>query len=153
VDLEPLLPAVRADSLVLHRRDGRQLSLAASAELAAALPNGRLHVLDGASATLFFDDPMGTADLIVSFLRPDGVQPRSRGGFAGPTAAPVQPLTRREEEVLRRIAAGDSNAEIAHRLGISVHTVERHAANIYPKIGARGRADAIAWSLRGGSSG
>jgi len=59
-------------------------------------------------------------------------------------------LTEREREVLRLIAAGESNAEIAHRLGLSIHTVERHAANIYPKIGARGRADATAWALRHG---
>jgi DNA-binding CsgD family transcriptional regulator len=48
------------------------------------------------------------------------------------------------------LAGGDSNAEIAAALGVSVHTVERHAANLYRKIGARGRADAIAWAFRRG---
>jgi DNA-binding CsgD family transcriptional regulator/pimeloyl-ACP methyl ester carboxylesterase len=149
VDLGPILPDVLAEALVLHRRDGRQLPLAASAELAAALPNGRLHVLDGTSATLFFDDPAGTVDLILSFLRPDRAsRPRPEGRADRPPAL-IRALTPREEEVLRCIAAGDSNAEIAHGLGISVHTVERHAANLYRKIGARGRADAIAWWLRG----
>jgi DNA-binding CsgD family transcriptional regulator len=62
----------------------------------------------------------------------------------------IVPLTAREEQVLRSIAAGDSNAEIAHQLGLSVHTVERHAANIYRKIDARGRADATAWAIRNG---
>jgi Bacterial regulatory proteins, luxR family len=44
--------------------------------------------------------------------------------------------------VLQLLAAGQSDAQIARRLGASVHTVERHVANLYPKIGARGRADA-----------
>ena len=45
---------------------------------------------------------------------------------------------------------GDSNAEIAASLGISVNTVERHVSNVYRKIDARGRADATAWALRHG---
>jgi len=59
-------------------------------------------------------------------------------------------LTEREQEVLGLIASGESNAEIAHRLGLSVHTIEHHAANVYRKIDARGRADATAWALRHG---
>jgi predicted ATPase/class 3 adenylate cyclase/DNA-binding CsgD family transcriptional regulator len=54
-------------------------------------------------------------------------------------------LTEREVEVLRRIAGGRSNAEIAESLVLSVKTVERHVTNIYTKIGARGRADATAY--------
>ena len=36
------------------------------------------------------------------------------------------------------------------RLGVSVNTVERHVANVYRKIDARGRADATAWAIRHG---
>lgn len=49
------------------------------------------------------------------------------------------PLTPREVEVLRLIAAGRSNDEIAAMLVLSVRTVERHVSNIYAKIGAYGR--------------
>ena len=117
-----------------------------SAELAAALPRGHLHVLDGDSATLFFEDPDGTVDLITAFVQPGRATLPQRGSGAPDDAG----LTAREAEVLRLIAAGESNAEIAHRLGLSIHTVERHAANIYRKIDARGRADATAWALRNG---
>lgn len=48
------------------------------------------------------------------------------------------------------MAGGESNAQIARRLGLSTHTVERHVANLYSKIGARGRADATAYALRNG---
>ena len=43
-----------------------------------------------------------------------------------------------------------TNAEIALRLALSVHTVERHVANLYRKIDARGRADATAFAVRQG---
>lgn len=49
-------------------------------------------------------------------------------------------LTRREAEVLELIATGESNQEIAGRLGLSIRTVERHIANLYPKIGVSGPA-------------
>jgi DNA-binding CsgD family transcriptional regulator len=63
------------------------------------------------------------------------------------SGAPSHPdgLTGREVEVLRLIAAGRSNAEIADALVLSVKTVERHTSNIYAKIGARGRAAATAY--------
>ncbi len=56
-------------------------------------------------------------------------------------------LTRREVEVLRCIALGKSNREIATELVLSVRTVERHITNIYSKINARGRADATAYAV------
>ncbi|MCC6179762.1 MAG: hypothetical protein IT305_30995 [Chloroflexi bacterium] len=59
-------------------------------------------------------------------------------------------LTAREVEVLRLIAAGATSKEIAQRLVISIHTVERHITHTYQKIGARGRADATAYALQHG---
>ena len=56
-------------------------------------------------------------------------------------------LTPRETEVLRALASGGTNQEIAAALFISVHTVERHLANVYTKIGARGRADATRFAV------
>jgi LuxR family maltose regulon positive regulatory protein len=66
---------------------------------------------------------------------------------AFPHSAPVnrQPalLSERELEVLRLIAAGQSNEEIAAQLIISLGTVKAHTSNIYRKLDARGRAQAI----------
>jgi DNA-binding NarL/FixJ family response regulator len=62
-------------------------------------------------------------------------------------------LTPREMEVLRLIAAGKGNQEIAAILVLSVRTVERHISNIYGKIGASGavaRATATAYALHHG---
>ena len=69
-------------------------------------------------------------------------------GDAGEPEAEL--LTRREREVLRLVAAGRSNEQIAATLVLSVRTVERHVANIYVKIGASGRsarAAATAWAI------
>jgi DNA-binding CsgD family transcriptional regulator len=57
-------------------------------------------------------------------------------------------LTAREVDVLRLIAAGSSNREIAATLSISTRTVNRHVENLYQKIGAHGRADATAYAFR-----
>ena len=52
-------------------------------------------------------------------------------------------LTRRELEVLGLVAAGASNQQIAERLFISKPTAVRHVANIFAKLGAKNRAEAV----------
>ena len=66
--------------------------------------------------------------------------------------APVAPatLTARELEVLRLVAAGAENREIAERLFVSAETVKTHLATIYRKLGVAGRAHAVAAALRQG---
>jgi DNA-binding CsgD family transcriptional regulator len=59
-------------------------------------------------------------------------------------------LTRREAEVLRLVASGLTNRQIAEQLVLSVHTIERHLDNSYAKIGARNRAEASAYTVRHG---
>jgi DNA-binding NarL/FixJ family response regulator len=59
-------------------------------------------------------------------------------------------LTARQAEVLRQVALGRSNKEIAAELVISVHTVERHVQNAYRKISARNRAEASTYVARVG---
>ncbi|MGE0542109.1 MAG: AAA family ATPase [Dehalococcoidia bacterium] len=59
-------------------------------------------------------------------------------------------LTDREVEVLRLLAAGQTNREIAGTLVLSARTVDHHIANIYRKINARRRADAAAYAQRVG---
>ncbi|MGH3087456.1 MAG: LuxR C-terminal-related transcriptional regulator [Rubrobacteraceae bacterium] len=56
----------------------------------------------------------------------------------------VEPLSEREVEVLGFIAAGKSNQEIAGKLFVSVSTVKTHINNLYRKLGARSRTQAVA---------
>jgi DNA-binding CsgD family transcriptional regulator len=61
------------------------------------------------------------------------------------TAAPLDdPLSEREREVLAVLASGRTTSEAARDLFVSVGTIKSHAANIYRKLGARNRAEAIA---------
>jgi LuxR family maltose regulon positive regulatory protein len=59
-------------------------------------------------------------------------------------AAMVEPLSKRELEVMQLIATGASNAEIAQELFIAVGTVKNHVKNIYSKLNVHNRAHAIA---------
>jgi DNA-binding NarL/FixJ family response regulator len=61
-----------------------------------------------------------------------------------------EPLSRREVEVLRLIAAGKSNRDIAATLCISLNTVATHVRNILTKIGCTNRTEAAAYALRHG---
>jgi DNA-binding CsgD family transcriptional regulator len=64
---------------------------------------------------------------------------------------PVPRLTRRQNELLRLLAAGHTNAQIARRLGISEGTVRTHLENIYEKLGVSSRTAAVtrAWDQVG----
>ncbi len=69
-----------------------------------------------------------------------------------PAKAPAYPdgLTQREVEVLRLIAAGKSNRDVADELVISVNTVFRHVSNIFSKTGSSNRTEAAAYATRQG---
>ncbi|MCB0211464.1 MAG: AAA family ATPase [Anaerolineae bacterium] len=65
-------------------------------------------------------------------------------GEATTAAQPlVEPLSEREMEVLRRVAAGYSNKEIAEELIVTISTVKRHISNIYGKLEAGSRTQAV----------
>jgi LuxR family maltose regulon positive regulatory protein len=55
----------------------------------------------------------------------------------------IEPLTRRELELLKLIEEGCTNQDIAERLVISIPTVKRHISNLYSKLGAKSRTQAI----------
>jgi DNA-binding NarL/FixJ family response regulator len=59
-------------------------------------------------------------------------------------------LTPRELDVLKLVAQGLSNPDIAQRLFLSEHTVHRHLANILRKLDLSSRAAAAAWGVRTG---
>jgi DNA-binding NarL/FixJ family response regulator len=59
----------------------------------------------------------------------------------------AESISEREEEVLRLIALGHSNKEIAARLDISVKTVESHKANAMRKLGLGGRTDVVSYAI------
>ncbi|MFC6082681.1 response regulator [Sphaerisporangium aureirubrum] len=75
---------------------------------------------------------------------PLSVSWRTLGGLVarGEEAAPV-PLTVREREILHLVARAMSNSAIAERLGVTPATVKRHLTNVYAKLNAASRIDAV----------
>jgi DNA-binding NarL/FixJ family response regulator len=59
-------------------------------------------------------------------------------------------LTERELEVVKALAHGKSNKEIAHSLGISEKTVRNHTSNIYKKLHIFDRTQAVIYAIRRG---
>lgn len=80
------------------------------------------------------------------------VHPSLGAALAAPQAAegPVDELTDREREVLRLLALGHTNQEIAERLVVSVRTVESHRAHVMTKLRVSTRAGLVREALRAG---
>ncbi len=78
---------------------------------------------------------------------------RAKGGAGGLAVSrpPMEvPLTDREQEIARLVAAGQMSKEIAAKLNLSVRTVEKHRANIMEKIGVREVASLTRWCIQAG---
>ncbi len=88
---------------------------------------------------------MGAAPLLA---RADALAARLAARPAPADAGPR--LSAREAEVLRLVAAGRSNPEIAEALFVSPRTVTTHLTHIFAKLGVEGRAEAVALALRHG---
>jgi DNA-binding CsgD family transcriptional regulator len=158
----PLLRAVAAHATgatLLAEGDGRAAltplrdALAAWQGIEAPYEAARVRVLIGLACRALGDDD--TAELELNTARgvfrqlgaaPDvaRVEALSRAGGARAPGG----LTGREVEVLRLVAAGRTNREIAKALVISDHTVRRHLQNIFNKIGVSSRAAATAFAFQ-----
>ena len=132
---------VLAPTLVLHRRDDRAIPFALGKDVARRIRNAHFVALEG-------DDHFpwrGDADAVVretlAFLGAPVEAARTRSGGEAR-------LTERERQVLRLVARGRTDAEIAVELVLSAHTVHRHIANIRTKLGVPSRTAAAAWALR-----
>jgi DNA-binding NarL/FixJ family response regulator len=100
-----------------------------------------VHVVAAGDALL---DPTVTRDLVRHFI--------GSGPAAGPpeTSERLGELTERETEVLRLVAEGYTNGEIADLLFIAESTAKTHVKRILAKVGARDRAQAVVIAYRGG---
>ncbi len=103
---------------------------ATAAQIAAAI--------EAVAAGLFVFDPADIEQLLPS------------RALNRPSARLVEPMTPREIEVLRAMAEGLANKEIAARLGISENTVKFHVGSVMGKLGAASRTEAVTLGIRHG---
>ena len=68
----------------------------------------------------------------------------------GEATSDTTPLSKREREILQRVADGATTKQVAADLGISPHTVKTHLERIFEKLGANDRAQAVAIAIRTG---
>jgi pimeloyl-ACP methyl ester carboxylesterase/DNA-binding CsgD family transcriptional regulator len=143
-DVRDRLAAVRVPTLVLHRRQDRAIPFALGRDVASRIPGASFVALDGTDHLPWRGDAASLVRATVDFL----------GDAAGPAAGrQVQvpastDLSTREVEVLRLVAQGWNDHEIAQRLVLSEHTVHRHVANIRTKLGVTSRTAAVARAAR-----
>jgi DNA-binding NarL/FixJ family response regulator len=162
-----LVASVRPDVVLMDLRMPRLDGVAATRRIRAEHPATQVVVLStysdddsvfaalraGARGYLTKDAPSADiAEAIATVCRGDahfdpGVQRRLVEAVR-PTAPTT--LTPREKDVLRLIAAGRSNVEIAQHLYITQATVKTHINNLFAKTGVRDRAQAVTYAFRQG---
>lgn len=156
-DVRAELARIQAPVLVLHRREDRAIPYELGRDLAASVPHGRLLSLSGPQHLPWLGDASAVVGAVGEFLdgHPEAAAPLRRDdslprAAPPPGAGPESDLSERELEVLRLIAAGHGDAQIAERLVLSPHTVHRHVANIRSKLRQPSRAAAVAHASRVG---
>jgi DNA-binding NarL/FixJ family response regulator len=85
-----------------------------------------------------------------SFLTNGAQKTLVREWMADPSAGPAEPLTAREQQVLKLIAEAHTNREIGEILHLSEKTVESHRGNILRKLGMRDRVELTRYAIRRG---
>jgi DNA-binding CsgD family transcriptional regulator len=136
----------RGDALAACRRAGEAVERFQG--LGLPYDEARAREIRGAAALVI--DELDTAQLELAAARETyqrlGAEPDERRVAALLGEAPASPLSSREIEVLRLVARGGTNKQVAGELVVSEHTVARHLSNIYTKLGVGSRSAATAWA-------
>ena len=139
--LKELCPDVVIVTLTRHADDAYLQELlragAAGYVLKQSAPNELIQAIRATAAGGHYLDSTLTARVTAGFIGREGRR------LTQPGAAPSE----RESEVLRLIASGYSNKEIASQLELSVKTVEAHKANAMRKLGLTGRIDIVNYAI------
>jgi pimeloyl-ACP methyl ester carboxylesterase/DNA-binding CsgD family transcriptional regulator len=140
-DVRALLADIQAPTLVMHRRDDRAIPFPLGRDVASRIPGASFLALNGSNHLPWVGDADAIAHNALGFL---GTTPMKS------TVDTSSELSSRELDVLRLVAQGLSDQEIAVRLTLSPHTVHRHVANIRTKLGLASRTAAAAHAVRAG---
>jgi LuxR family maltose regulon positive regulatory protein len=121
---EPMKQALQAVLATDHRPDGSSALVSYVQTLLTAFASEQHHALAQQATPIGTTSPSGRPSHVVSAL--------------------PEPLTAREQEVLRLLAQGATNQEIADRLVVSLRTVKKHVGNLLLKLEAQNRTHAVA---------
>lgn len=146
MDVREHLAAITTPTMVIHRRDDRAIPFTLGQDVATRVRGATFVALDGIDHFPWRGDASAVAQAILSFLT--GERPAEPRAEPAPRGVPT--LSTREIEVLRLVAQGMSDQEIARHLMLSVHTVHRHVANVRQKLEVPSRTAAAAQATRAG---
>jgi len=135
IDVKELAPRVSCPTVAFHSRGDQLIMFEQGRKLASLIPGARFVPLESKNHVPFREEPawQTLAATLRSFLDEDV--------GTGPPAPPKQ-LTARQLDVLRGIARGLTDKEIASELSLSPRTVEMHVARILAALDCRSRAEA-----------
>jgi DNA-binding CsgD family transcriptional regulator len=150
VDMRATLPQIRAPTLIIHRRDDMLIPVTCARYMAAHIPNSRYLELPGYDHMYWLGDQDATLSAIRDFLSetPEGMPIKRIRRGRGRARFGWESLTEAELDVVRLLAEGLTNKEIARRLYVSPRTVQAHVAHIFDKLSAESRAEVAAQAAR-----
>jgi DNA-binding CsgD family transcriptional regulator len=137
--IAPELERLNTPTLVIHPREVRTPSNEECAEVASKIPGAYMVVTEGGGGTNAVGDTVAAIAAIEHFL---ASVPATSGDNERASGQVPDHLSERELEVLRLVAAGRTNQQIADELVISINTVRRHVSNVFDKTGIVNRAQA-----------
>lgn len=144
LDGSAYLDRIETPTLVLHRKNDTAIPFALGKDLASRIPGARFVELVGSNHFPWRGEADAVAAELLRFLGvPVAVASVSR-------SEPTGQLSEREREILRCVARGMTDQQIAAELFLSVHTVHRHVANIRSKLGVASRAAAASSATQQG---
>jgi DNA-binding CsgD family transcriptional regulator/pimeloyl-ACP methyl ester carboxylesterase len=149
-DVEALAAGVTVPTLCLHAVNDDLIPLAAGQALVAKMPKAQLMTVQASHPMQIWRDP-DAVDAMTRWLA-EGfgldltLQRRARRRSQPGSTTNDVGLTRREIEVLRLLAAGKTNRQIAGTLFISLNTVSHHVRNIFAKTRSANRTEAAAFA-------
>jgi len=133
--------SVLAEALALARPEGYIPVFADEGPPMAALLQSLIRARQRSRAAAVSQAAREHVNRVVRAFRPSMGRPE---GAASAVSGLMEPLTRRELEVLGFIAAGRPNREIAQELVVTLETVKKHTSHIFDKLGAANRTEAVA---------
>ena len=134
INVKDAAARVRCPALLLHPKGDQMVPFEQGRRLASLVPGARFVPLEGRNHI-----PLPTEAAYAGFVR----EVRDFLGAQHADDAPAPRLTPRQVEVLRRIAGGETDKQVAAALGLSPRTVEMHVGAALKAFGCRTRAEAV----------
>lgn len=152
VDVREAAALIRAPALVFHSKQDAAVPFEEGRSISALIPGARFVPLDSRNHVLLAGEPAWSRmwQEYYSFLGVDAADIAYGLQVHDAADGILSQLSKRERDILRLLAEGDRNAEIARKLVLSEKTVRNHISTIYAKLHVQSRGEAIVLARKSG---